>query len=339
MVEWAAIGPMTRSRRDAEESVDDRQRRPPEFPPPWAVAWGDDRFGLWAELAVNTVIQRMRWIEPGWFWMGSDDDERALLRDKEWERFAQGESPRHRVKLTQGFWLADTACTQALWLTVVGGQNPSHFSDDPELPVEQVSFDDVQGFLQHLLGAFTEGCQADLPTEAEWEYACRAGTDTAFAFGATVTPQQVNYDGNYPYGDAAKGLYRERTVPVKALPANRWGLHQMHGNVWEWCDDEMRNYTETAVADGFVLDPAAQPGSGPEAHRAVRGGSWIAHAGYARSAYRDHGQRDDRFRGLGFRFALRSTSPVLAEPGPEGQVLLSGPEGQMLGSGPEGRQV
>ena len=325
MADLAVIG---RSARDADAAHADRQRRPPEFPPPWAVAWGDDHFGLWAELAVKTVIQRLRWIEPGRFFMGSDDAERALLRDEAWERWAQNESPRHCVQLTQGFWLADTACTQAMWFAVVGGENPSHFSDDPQLPVEQVSFDDVQGFLRRLQGAFSEGRGVDLPTEAEWEYACRAGTNTAFAIGATVTPQQVNYDGHYPYGDAAKGLNRERTVPVKALPANRWGLYQMHGNVWEWCSDVLRNYADTAVAEGVVLDPAGQRGSGPAALRALRGGSWFRLAGTARSAYRGLSQRDARFHYLGFRFALRSTSPVLAEPGPQGQVLLSGPEGE-----------
>ena len=171
---------------------------------------------------------------------------------------------------------------------------------------------------------------ADLPTEAQWEYACRAGTETAFAFGDTITPQQVNYDGNYPYGNAAKGLYRGCTVPVKALPANRWGLYQMHGNVWEWCDDALRDYAETAVVDGFVLDPAGQRGSGPEALRAMRGGSWCGDGRSARSAYRGASQRGRRARFLGFRFALRSTSPGPAEPaGPEGlHVLSSGPQGR-----------
>ncbi len=79
--------------------------------------------------------------------------------------------------------------------------------------------------------------EARLPSEAEWEYACRAGTTTAFSFGENMTPEQVNYHGEYPYADAKKGPYREQTVPVKSLPTNRWGLFEMHGNVWEWCDD------------------------------------------------------------------------------------------------------
>ena len=311
---------------DAPVAEDDTARRPPEFPPPWASAWGDDRFGLWAELQVKTVVQRLRWIEPGVFWMGSPEED--MNKDSE-------EAPRHRVRLAVGFWLVDTACTQAMWLAVLDAEkNPSHFRDDSELPLESVSFDDVARFLHRLKAEFTEGCSAELPSEAEWEYACRAGTETAFAFGDTITPQQVNYDGNHPYGNAAKGLYRERTVPVKALQANRWGLYQMHGNVWEWCDDFGRDYgrndAETVVADGFVLDPAGQRGSGPEAHRAVRGGSWFDGARLARSAFRGALQRGDRSERLGFRFALRSTSPGPAKP--------AGPEGlQGLGLGPEGR--
>ena len=312
------IGNTSLARETAE--VSENNRRPPEFPPPWAVAWGDDRFGLWAELEVKSFIQRFRWIEPGEFWMGSDEAERALLRDKDWERWAEREAPRHRVRLTVGFWLADTVCSQAMWLAVLDSEkNPSRFSDDPDLPVERVSFDDVARFLHRLKAEFTEGCKAELPTESQWEYACRAGSEKAFAFGDTVTPQQVNYDGNHPYGNAAKGLYRERTVPVKALQANRWGLYQMHGNVWEWCDDELRNYAETAVVDGFVLDPAGQRGSGPKARRAVRGGSWVNDASLARSAFRYDDQRGDRYDSLGFRFALRSNSPGPAEPaGPQG---------------------
>ena len=139
-------------------------------------------------------------------------------------------------------------------------------------------------------------------------------TDTAFAFGAEVTPQQVNYNGDYPSGNVAKGLNRQRTVPVKALPANRWGLYQMHGNVWEWCDDEPRNYAQTAVDGGLVLDPAGQRGSGREALRAVRGGSWFSLVRNARSAFRYGHRRGDRLVNLGFRFALRSKSPGPAEP-------------------------
>ncbi len=277
------------------------QRYPVPFPPPFADAWGDDEYGLWAELhlplagAEQPVIQRLRWIEPGTFLMGSPEDEPERL---DWE------GPRHLVTLTRGYWLADTACTQALWRAVLG-DNPSHFTGDLERPVDQVSWRRVQDFLR-ALEALVPGVRADLPTEAEWEYACRAGTDTSFSFGSTITPAQVNYDGNYPYAGGANGLYRETTVPVKTLPANPWGLYEMHGNVWEWCADGQRDYTPDPV------DDPTGPLTGDETPRVVRGGSWFSIARLARSAYRYRHGPDDVISGLGFRLCLRSI-----EPGPE----------------------
>ncbi|HNO60224.1 MAG TPA: formylglycine-generating enzyme family protein, partial [Plasticicumulans sp.] len=210
-------------------------RWPETFPPPFADAWGDDRYGLWAEFVIVTghgsAVQRLRWIEPGTFLMGSPDNEPERLNN---------EGPQHLVTLTRGFWLADTACTQGLWQAVTGG-NPSQFKDDPQNPVEQVSWNDVQKFLRALEGLLP-GIEACLPSEAQWEYACRAGTTTPFSFGTQVTPAQVNYDGNFPYADGKKGEDRGRTVPVKSLPANDWGLYEMHGNVWEWCADGLRTY-------------------------------------------------------------------------------------------------
>jgi formylglycine-generating enzyme required for sulfatase activity len=253
------------------------------------VAWGDDRFGLWADLEVGRVVQRLRWIEPGSFLMGSPETEPDRSSD---------EGPRHRVTLTQGFWLADTACTQALWLAVVGGENPSKFKGNDEFPVEQVSWDDVmEKFMPKLQALLPEGVEATLPSEAQWEYACRAGTQTPFSFGEQINPKQVNYDGNYPYNNGPKGEDREKTVPVKALPANGWGLFQMHGNVWEWCFDERRTY-----AEGEAVDPLGAVGDGP---RALRGGSWNLFAVYARSACRYQIERDYRWSIIGFRVALR----------------------------------
>jgi len=268
-------------------------RYPPAFPPLWASAWGDDRYGLWAEFELGGVIQRLRWIQPGEFLMGSPKDEPERDAD---------EGPQHRVRLSVGFWLADTACTQALWLAVLGGENPSAFKDDLTCPVEQVSAYDAEAFLAKLSATLGDGAQASLPTEAQWEYACRAGTTTPFSFGANITPEQVNYDGNYPYAGGVKGPDRERSVPVKGLPANPWGLYEMHGNVWEWCADDDRPYRALALGQA-ELDPQ---GALDAAVRALRGGAWFRGAGRARCACRVLLARDDRYRNVGFRFSLRS---------------------------------
>jgi len=142
-----------------------------------------------------------------------------------------------------------------------------------------------------------------LPTEAEWEYACRAGTATPFSFGATITPEQVNYDGNYPYAGGEGGLFRETTVPVKSLPANPWGLYEMHGNVWEWCADGLRDYTPDPI------DDPTGPLAGDEQPRVVRGGSWDYLAWIARSAFRLLYEPGLVLSSQGFRLCLRSIGP------------------------------
>ncbi|MFO1496024.1 MAG: formylglycine-generating enzyme family protein [Lysobacterales bacterium] len=247
-------------------------RYPDAFPPAWASAYGDDAYGLWAELTLGNATQRLRWIEPGTFLMGSEDDVVASATGLE--------KPEHPVTLTHGYWLADTACTQAFWLAVVPGDNPSRLADDLNCPVEQISFEDIEdGFLPLLQAALGDAAQVQLPSEAQWEYACRAGTQTAFAHGETVTLGQVNC-GDFSF-EAVKtkqiGQIRKRTVPVASLPPNPWGLHEMHGNVWEWCRDGPRHYTPAST-----VDPEGALGM----RRAVRGGSWIRDALYARSAYR-----------------------------------------------------
>ncbi len=245
--------------------------------PPWACDWGLDRYGYFARIDVAGVRQTLRWIPPGRFLMGSPNDE-PLRRDDE--------GPQHQVTLTRGFWLANTACTQALWLVVAGGKNPSRFIGDPQRPVENVSWDDVTerflAVLQRHLGAEVE---VVLPTEAEWEYACRAGTNTAYSFGEAFDPSQANVNS-------------KKTVPVKAYPPNPWGLYQMHGNVWEWCADDQRPYGAGALTD---------PEGGQElAGRVLRGGAWNLVLKWARSTYRFRYSRDFHDDTFGFRFALRS---------------------------------
>jgi formylglycine-generating enzyme required for sulfatase activity len=179
-----------------------------------------------------------------------------------------------------------------LW-QVVMDKNPSEFKG-AERPVEQVSWEDTMTFMTRLNGQIT-GLDLRLPTEAEWEYACRAGTQTPFWFGANITTEQVNYDGNFPYAGGTKGKDRGETVEVKALPCNGWGLYQMHGNVWEWCNDWYGVYTE-----GSVTNPQ---GTASSEGRVRRGGGWVSGGRDARSARRDSGAPVDRYSGVGFRLA------------------------------------
>ena len=291
--------------------------------PDWAHALGRDRFGLWADIAIDPdpkpltdqrpVRQRLRWIPPGRFLMGSPEDEPGRYND---------EGPQHEVTLVNGFWLFDTPCTQALWQAVMG-ENPSRFRS-PDRPVEQVSWNDAQTFLERING-LVPGLGLSLPSEAQWEYACRAGTTTPFSFGTTITPEQVNYDGNHPYAGGDRGVYRGETVPVASLPPNPWGLYEMHGNVWEWCADHWHGSYDGAPQDGSAwLRPEAHSG----ASRVFRGGSWSVLARLVRSAYRDRGHPGVRHDGLGFRCArVQGTGAEprsgAAEPGgvgPDGQA-------------------
>ncbi|MBO0612303.1 SUMF1/EgtB/PvdO family nonheme iron enzyme [Thiothrix fructosivorans] len=252
--------------------------------PVWANDVGQDEYGRYADLVVKGITQKFRWIEPGTFWMGSPESEPGRYDNE----------IRHQVTLTKGFWLADTTCTQFLW-TAVLDNNPAHFTDDANNPVEGVSWNDTQTFLQKL-NTRVAGLNPRLPTEAEWEYACRAGTNTSFSFGDNITSEQINYNGNYPYANGKKGLDRHKTVPVKSLPANAWGLHEMHGNVLEWCRDWYGDYP---------AEPVTNPeGSQAGVERVVRGGSWHFHGGGVRSAIRRRLDPALRYDFIGFRLAL-----------------------------------
>ncbi|MEN9867632.1 MAG: hypothetical protein RL748_3222, partial [Pseudomonadota bacterium] len=265
------------------------ERLPDPFPPPWACAFGDDECGVWAEFRIQpgAVVQRMRWIEGGRFLMGSP----AAEHERQ-----EREGPQHWVTIQQGFWLAETACSQALWQAIMG-YNPSRFTlkngGGPQHPVEKISWRDVQAFL-HKLDALLPGhalWQASLPTEAEWEYACRAGSTTPFHLGEDISPEQVNYQGEYPYRSGKKGVYRRKTVSVRELAKNAWGLYQMHGNVWEWCADTRREYTAQAVLDPGLAQ-ALLPDLAVEEPCSVRGGGWCSGARRARSACRSRFQPD-----------------------------------------------
>jgi formylglycine-generating enzyme required for sulfatase activity len=244
------------------------------FPPPWVSEWGEDcLYGGWCSLAVGDVVQRLRWIPPVTFWMGSTEDE---------EGRSPVEGPRHPVRINPGFWIFDTPCTQALWQAVMG-ENPSHFqnTDRPhetaKCPVDSVTWDECQELAERLKSDF-QGPALSLPSEAQWEYACRAGTHTA-RYGE-------NPDAIAWYAENGES----RTHPVGTKEPNPWGLYDMLGNVWEWCADAwMDNYSEQARAR-------------PSAARVIRGGSWGNDARHVRAACRSSHGPTARGNRLGVRF-------------------------------------
>ena len=259
---------------------------PPTFPYRWASDWGEDRRGLWVAFTYHDVRHAFRWIEPGTFMMGSPADEEGRMERE----------TLHPVTLSKGFWLGETTVTQALWQTVMSN-NPSRFKGD-NCPVEQVSWHDTQTFIAKLNQVHPD-LKVCLPTEAEWEYACRAGTQTPFSFGGKddLNLEKVNYSGKWDDWN-----FEGTTKEVRTYPCNGWGLYEMHGNVWEWCEDV---WQEKLPAEP-VTDPQGVAGGDQEAGvmRVVRGGSWNDLGRRCRSACRYWYEPVDRDYGVGFRLVL-----------------------------------
>ncbi len=236
------------------------------------------------ESFTNSLGMTFNLIPAGTFMMGSPEDE-PERRDRETQ---------HQVTLTKSFYMQTTEVTQGQWKAVMGS-NPSYFSNcGDDCPVEMVSWNDVQEFITelHKLGESTYR----LPTEAEWEYAARAGTTTQFNTGHCLSTDQANYDGNYPYTGCPSGEYRGKPLPVASFAPNAWGLYDMHGNVWEWVQGWYGSYPTSAVTDptGPTLGSA----------RVLRGGCWYSFAGYCRSAARFDSYPGYRNFNGGFRLVL-----------------------------------
>jgi formylglycine-generating enzyme required for sulfatase activity len=305
------------------------------WPPPWAASLGRDAFGIVATLRLSdTLTTRLRWIPPGRYLMGSPKSEQGRGGD---------EGPQHWVRLSQGFWLGEGPCTQAEWEAVMG-KNPSYFEGKRgagptgRRPVEQVSWEDCVRFCERL-NQRHPGLGARLPREAEWEHACRAGTESAYNDGSACTDP----GGKDP---ALLGLgwfdenSEERTHTVKELAPNRWGLYDLHGNVWEWCSDWYGVYGK-----GEQVDPRG-PAEGQV--RVVRGGGWDGSAGDCRSARRFSYSPGLRYDFLGFRLLAgqpgepsKSSQPG-AEPGGEPSsgrgATRSGAERPRRGPAGQGRR-
>ena len=298
----------TRNARIKVESFTDR--------PVWASEWGKDRYGFWAAFRVKGVRQRLRWIPAGEFMMGSPETEEG--------RF-EFEGPRHLVRISRGFWLFDTPCTQELWEAVMG-ENPSYFRS-PTRPVEQVSWQDCRAFMERSNG-LVEGLSLSMPSEAQWEYACRAGTETETYAGdlkilgkrnAPILDGIAWYGGNCGVGFELTGGYDMSswpekqydfqtggTHPVGGKDPNRWGLYDMLGNVWEWCLDGWD-------PDFYAKSPRDDPKATTEAtgDRVIRGGAWYGLARDVRAASRPGIDPFIRNHGLGFRCGeFRSAGPV-----------------------------
>jgi uncharacterized protein (TIGR02996 family) len=251
---------------------------------------------------VNSIGMRLALIPPGRFRMGSPVSEAGRKED---------EIPLHEVEITRPFYLGVFPVTQRQWQAVMGS-NPSYFCttgggkdevkglDTEDFPVEQVSWDDAQAFLEKLTRLPEEvksRWRYRLPTEAEWEYACRAGTSTPFHLGKSLSSWQANFNGDYPYGDAEKGPSLGRTCAVGSYRPNVFGLFDLHGNVWEWCSDW---YDEDSYGTSPPRDP---PGSSSGSVRVLRGGGWGSIGQNGRAASRYGGPPSYRFYNLGFRVA------------------------------------
>ncbi len=271
----------------------------------------------------NSVGMRFVLIPAGTFMMGCGDSATEVARRCAMPN-AQGgwfydAHPRHKVTLSGAFYVSIHEVTQGCYEAVtktnpkdadkkMSDEYPDEFKG-PNHPVVELSWNDAEKFCKTLSAQdAAKGREYSLPTEAQWEYACRAGTVTPFSFGETISTDQVNYHGDYTYGDGRKGEYREKPLSVGSLPPNAWGLYEMHGNVSEWCADRYGKYGSDSESDP----------TGPEEgkQRALRGGSWRSYPGACRSAFRLRNEAGSRSYNVGFRvvFAVAAESSSGEDP-------------------------
>jgi formylglycine-generating enzyme len=244
---------------------------------------------------TNSVGMAFVLVPDGKFQMGSPAAEPGHRAN---------EAPVHEVVIGKPFYLGVHLVTQSVYQKVTG-KNPARFNaangGGPEHPVESVSWDDAVAFCRRLSDRPEEraaGRSYRLPTEAEWEYACRAGSSEPFAFGANFGAPQGNFDTGYPFGEADPAPGVGRTTPVTKYPASAWGLHDTHGNTWEWCSDW---YGESYYSTLPLRDP---PGPTTGKYRVLRGGGWKNQATACRAAYRNALAPHQKDSATGFRVVL-----------------------------------
>ena len=286
------------------------------------------------KVITNTISMKLAYIPPGIFRMGSPLSEQEQFKKDNVDDFAAQET-QHEVSITKGFYMGAYAVTQEQYEKLMG-KNPSFFSaagrgkdkvaglDTRRFPVEWISWDDATEFCKKL--SQTEGKIYRLPTEAEWEYACRAGTKTAFSFGDTISTDQANYYGDFVFAGGKKGIDRERPTPVGSYPANAFGLYDMHGNVWQWCQDWYdKDYYQKSPKNDPVNETA-----GKLKLRVMRGGSWHNSPSGARSACRSFGTPVVRNWNYGFRVVLSSLPAGKKPKSPPVGVEKDEPAGKVI---------
>ncbi|MEY3256756.1 MAG: hypothetical protein RLZZ29_1891, partial [Cyanobacteriota bacterium] len=284
-----------------------------------AITLKERRPKIYSTLNIgNGIILDMAEVPAGSFKMGMSLDERKTALENarkyglkiEEEKRLDSATPIHNV-IISAFEIGKNPVTNTQWQSVMG-TNPSQQYDSKfqgkYQPVVGISWHDANEFCKRI--SAKTGRKIRLPTEAEWEYACRAGTTTPFHFGETITPDFVNYNGNFPYGEVLRGEDRQKTVEVDSFSPNPWGIYQMHGNVWEWCLDEWN--------DSYSSKPNRLKNNGNESwddlvtgkennrSHILRGGSWLVSARDCRSASRNKGFANKNYGDVGFRIVISS---------------------------------
>ena len=265
-----------------------------------AVCYGQSQQSGSAPASLtNSIGMQLALIPAGKFTMGSPLTEAERLLE---------EVP-HEVVITTPFYMGIHEVTQQQFQQIMGEKPRARFSgrsDESDLPMELVTWQEANQFCDKLSQMPEEqnaGRTYRLPTEAEWEYACRAGTTRAFSFGDSLSSRDANFNGNYPYGTAEKGPYARKTTKVGSYPANDFGLFDMHGNVSEWCADwyDANYYRDSPTEDPLGPPVGVMPTDFGNYYLVIRGGSWMDEARACRSAYRFRAMPENRYEVIGFR--------------------------------------